>query len=372
MKLIILRDNLKLGLDTVSRAVGQNLNLPILGSVLISAEGGRVRLAATNLELTITKNISGKVVEDGSVIIPHQTLTSIVNNSLSERINIETTKQGGAVVRGDSFEANLQLASQDEFPHIPQASPKEGAGTISITSSALREALSKVVIAAETSNLRPEIGGVLFLGELNTLKLVATDSFRLAEARVSGQQFKNNLGEGFKFNVPLKAAQELIRILKDEGDASLYTKKNQLLVTTEDATLSSRLTEGTFPDYEAIIPKQIDTEVILDRSELSGALRLSSTFASHTNDVRVKIKDKKVLEIYSSDNAIGENNYLIPAKITGLEMEAAFNWRYLLDGLRGGTSKDVFLGLNGSERPAIIKNPEDESYIYILMPIKAT
>ena len=370
MKLIILRDNLKLGLDTVSRAVGQNLNLPVLGSVLMSAEGGRVQLAATNLELTITKNISGKVVEGGSVIIPHQTLANIVNNSLSERINIETTKQGGVIVRGDSFEANLQLASQAEFPHIPQVSPKEGAGTISITSATLREALSRVVVAAEASNLRPEIGGILFLGELNTLKLVATDSFRLAEARVSGQQFKNNLGEGFKFTVPLKAAQELTRILKDEGDTSFYTEKNQLLAATEDTTLSSRLIEGDFPDYEAIIPKQIDTEVILDRGELSGALRLSSAFASHTNDVRIKIKDKKVLEIYSSDNAIGENNYLIPAKITGEDTEAAFNWRYLLDGLRGGTSKDVFLGLNGSERPAIIKNPEDESYLYILMPIK--
>ncbi len=371
MKLIILRDNLKAGLDTVGRAVGQNLNLPILGSVLVSAEGNQVRLAATNLELTITKNISGKVVEGGNVVIPHQTLTNIINNSLSERINVETTKQGGVLVKGDSFEANLQLANQDEFPIIPQVSPKEGAGTISITASALREALSRVVVAAEASNLRPEIGGVLFSGELNILKLVATDSFRLAEARVSGQQFKNNLGEGFKFTIPLKAAQELIRILKDEGDASLYTEKNQLLVATEDTTLNSRLIEGIFPDYEAIIPKQIDTEVILDRGELSGALRLSSAFASHTNDVKIKIKDKKILEIYSSDSAVGENNYLIPAKITGSEMEAAFNWRYLLDGLRGGTSKDVFLGLNSSERPAIIKNPEDESYLYILMPIKA-
>lgn len=371
MKLIILRDNLKSGLDTVGRAVGQNLNLPILGGVLMSAEGSQVQLAATNLELTITRNISGKVIEKGSVVIPHQTLTSIINNSLSERITIETTKQGSILVQGDSFEANLQLAGRDEFPAIPKIDLKKETGTISIVSPALREALGRVVIAAEASSLRPEIGGVLFLGELNTLKLVATDSFRLAEARISGQQFKNNLGEGFRFTVPLKAAQELIRILKDEGDAFLCTEKNQLLVVAEDTTLSSRLTEGTFPDYEAIIPKQIDTEVVLDRGELSGALRLSSAFASHTNDVKIKTKDKKVLEIYSSDSAVGENNYLIPAKITGEDMEAAFNWRYLLDGLRGGTSKDVLLGLNGSERPAIIKNPEDESYLYILMPIKA-
>ena len=204
MKLIILRDNLKSGLDAVGRAVGQNLNLPILGNILISAEGNQIRLAATNLELAITKNISGKVVEEGSIIAPHQTLTSIVNNSSSERINFETTKRGNVVVKGDSFEANLQLANQNDFPVIPQVNSKEEA--VSVDSAVLRDALGGVIIAAEDSDLRPEISGVLFLGELNVLKLVATDSFRLAEAKISGQQFKNNLGGGFKFTVPLKTS----------------------------------------------------------------------------------------------------------------------------------------------------------------------
>ena len=370
MKLIILRDNLKSGLDAVGRAVGQNLNLPILGNILISAEGNQIRLAATNLELAITKNISGKVVEEGSIIAPHQTLTSIVNNSSSERINFETTKRGNVVVKGDSFEANLQLANQNDFPVIPQVNSKEEA--VSVDSAVLRDALGGVIIAAEDSDLRPEISGVLFLGELNVLKLVATDSFRLAEAKISGQQFKNNLGGGFKFTVPLKTAQELVRVLGDEGSTSFYVEKNQFLVVAEDIALSSRLIEGTFPDYQIIIPKEIDTEIILDRGELSGALRLSSTFAGRTNDIKLKTKDKKVLEIYSSDSAVGENNYLIPAKIKGPETEAAFNWRFLLDGLKSRTSKEVLLGLNGSERPAVIKNPEDESYLYILMPIKAS
>lgn len=110
---------------------------------------------------------------------------------------------------------------------------------------------------------------------------------------------------------------------------------------------------------------------MVDRNELSGALKLSSAFAGRTSDIRLKTKDKKILEIYSSDSAVGENNYLIPAKISGPETEAAFNWRYLLDGLKGGGTEQVSLGLNGNERPAVIKNPEDESYLYILMPVKA-
>ena len=369
MKLIILRDNLKLGLDTVARAVGQNLNLPILGNVLIVTEGNQIRLAATNLELAITKIISGKVVEEGSVTAPHQILASIVANSTSERINIETTKQGNLLLKGDNYESNIQSSKSEEFPVISGVSERKEA--VSVNSAVFREGLTRAVIASEASDLRPEISGVLLLGEINVLKLVATDSFRLAEVRISGQQFKNNLGGGFKFTIPLKTAQELTRILKDEGEASFYTEKNQFLFKTEDATLTSRLIEGSFPDYEAIIPKEIDTEVLVSRNELSGALKLSGAFASRTYDVRLKLKDKKVLEIYSSDNAVGENNYLIPAKINGPETEAVFNWRYLLDGLKGGSTEQVFLGLNGSERPAVIKNPEDESYLYILMPIKA-
>ncbi len=369
MKLVVLRDNFKAGLDIAGRAIGQNLNLPILGSVLVSAKGNRIRLAATNLELAITKSIPGKILEEGVVAIPYQTIANVVANSTSERVNIETTKQGGIMVKGDNYEANLQLAGRDEFPNIPDVAPKPSAALVG--SSALRDALNKVIVAAEVSDLRPEISGVLFLGELGSLKLVATDSFRLAEAKISGQQFKNNAGGGFKFTAPLKTAQELAKILKDEGDVFFYVEKNQLLFVAEDTTLSSRLIEGNFPDYQAIVPKEVDTEVILDRAELSGALKLSSTFAGRTNDIKLKVKDKKILEIYSSDSGIGENSYLIPAKVNGPDTEAAFNWRFLLDGLRGGASKEVLLGLNGSERPAIIKSPEDESYFYILMPIKA-
>lgn len=353
----------------MGRAVGQNLNLPILGNVLISTEENQVRLVATNLELTITKDISGKIIETGSVLVPHQTLASIVNNSLSERINLETTKQGNLLVKGDNYEASLQLANRNEFPLISEVNPKNGIATTD--SSVLRDALSRVIIAAEVSDLRPEISGILFLGELAALKLVATDSFRLAEAKISGQQFENKLGEGFRFTLPLRAAQELARILGDEEKASFYTEKNQFLFRSNDTTLLSRLIEGNFPDYEAIIPKEVDTKIVVNRGELSGALRLSSTFAGRESDIKLKIKDKKILEIYSSDSAIGENNYLIPAKVSGPDVEVSFNWRFLLDGLKGGTSENVSLGMTSSERPAIIKNPEDQTYLYILMPIKA-
>ncbi len=369
MKLTILKNNLKNSLDIVGRAIAANLNLPILSCVLFEASANQIKLSGTNLELAITKNISGKIFEEGRVAVPYGTLSSIVSNISSERINLEVNKQGNLVLKTDNYEANLQGVDPREFPPLPKIETKERSAQINPV--ILRDALIKVIVAGEVSDLRPEISGVLFSVELAGLKLVATDSFRLAEAKISGEQFKNLLKEGFKFTLPLRAAQELTRIIKDEEEGSLHLDKNQFFFETAESILVSRLIEGNFPDYETIVPKEIDTEVLVDRNELTGALRLASAFAGRTNDVKLKTKDKKIIEVYSSDNAVGENNYLIPAKISGPPTEVTFNWRYLLDGLKGGSGEEVLLGLSGGERPALIKNQGDDSYFYILMPIKA-
>ena len=147
-------------------------------------------------------------------------------------------------------------------------------------------------------------------------------------------------------------------------------ENNQVLFETKNTSIISRLIEGEFPDYKPIIPDDTETKINTKRDELISALKLASSFVSKTNDIKLSTKDKKIIEIYSGDNAVGENKYLIPAKIEGPNVEAVFNWKYLLDGIRTGVGKDVFLGLNGSEKPAMIKDPGDESYFYILMPIK--
>lgn len=368
MKLIILKNNLKSGLDIVGKAIGANLNLPVLGSVLIRAEGSQIQLSATNLELAIVRNIFGKVIEEGAVVVPYNIISSIVNNIASERVHLEKTKQGNLEFKTDNYTATIQGISEKEFPIIPKIERKNGG--IEIDVPVLRDSLAKVVIAGEATDLRPEIAGVLFVGEASSLKLAATDSFRLAEAKILGSQVRAKNKESFEVTVPIKTSQELIRAMDDEDTVSFYVENNQALFETENTSLISRLIEGSFPDYSSIIPKDIDTRIVIKREELINALKLASSFASKSNDVRIRVKDKKVIEVYSSDSAVGENNYLIPAKIDGPEVESIFNWKYLLDGVRAIIGKEIMLGLSGSDKPALIKDPGDDSYFYILMPIK--
>ncbi len=367
MKLIILKDNLKTALDIVGRAVMSSLNLPVLGNVLIKTSGNQIKLSTTNLELAITKTVSGKIIEDGSVTVPFTVIANIVGNITSERINLETAGQN-LNLQTDNYKALIQGIPESEFPIIPKIEKEKE--KIEIQASVFKDCLNRVIVAAGISEIRPEISGVLIVAEASVLKLVATDSFRLAEAKISANQFKNTFEQGFKIIVPLKTAQELARIIKDGEATKIYLGNNQVLFEADEAEVVSRLIEGEFPDYEAIVPKDINTEIVAERDELTNSLKLASAFSGKVNEVRLRTKDKRLLEVYSSDSALGENNYLIPAKISGGETEVVFNWRFLLEGIKSGSSKEVFVGLNGDNHPALIKSPGDTSYFYILMPIK--
>ncbi|MBI1838836.1 MAG: DNA polymerase III subunit beta [Candidatus Colwellbacteria bacterium] len=226
------------------------------------------------------------------------------------------------------------------------------------------------MVAAGFSDLRPEISGILISAEPSVLKMAATDTFRLAETKIPGAQIKNSFKQGFKVIVPLKTVQELVKIVSNDEMVTIYLENNQILFKTQDVEIVSRLIDGNFPDYEAIIPKEIGIEISVNREEFINAIKLIGSFASKVSDVKLKTRDKKIVEVYSNDSSLGENNYLMPAKISGGDVELTFNWRYLLDGVKVGAGDQVLMGINGDAKPALIKTPEDTSYFYILMPVK--
>ncbi len=367
MKLIILRSHLKAGLDAVGHATISNLNLPVLGNVLIKTISNQIKLSATNLEIAITKTVYGKIIEDGSITVPYGVLSNIVNNTTSERISLET-KQNNLVIKTDNYEAKIAGIGENEFPIVPKI--KEGKECLEIAANILKDSLDRVVVAAGISDLRPEISGVFFNSEPSELKLAATDTFRLAEIKIPNSQIKNSFKQGFGIIIPLKTAQELTRIIGGDETVTVYLDNSQILFKTQDLEVVSRLIEGKFPDYNSIIPKDSDVQVLLGKEDLINALKLTSSLSGRVNEVRLKVDGKNVLEVYSSDHALGENNYLVPAKVTGKDMQIAFNWRYLLDGVKVLSGDQLSLSLNGESKPAMINTPKDASYFYILMPIR--
>ncbi len=369
MKLIILKQNLKDALSAVERGVIENNNLPILKNVLIKADT-RVSLSTTNLEIGVRCTTAGKITENGSITVPFHPLYNIVSVSDSERIAL-TTEKNNLIVKTDNYEAKIQGIDENEFPIIPKVENAEHG--IMIDASELKRALSEVVSSAQTNEIKPELSGVLFDFQVTMLKLVATDSFRLAEKTLFNTNFKTTIERGLRAIVPLRTIQEVLRIFSDDQKLKIAFDTNQVLFESENISLISRLIDGQYPDYQAIIPKNSETEIIAERTNLITALKLVSNFSGRTSDVKFKATaDAKALEVYSNNQYLGENNYLIPIKKKGEGFEAvSFNWRYLLDALRPIEAKQIMIGINGDTKPAVIKPLDDETLLYIVMPAKS-
>jgi DNA polymerase-3 subunit beta len=368
MKITILKNNLKNALDAASRTVGENINLPILKNVLIKSENGKINIISTDLETAVIKAVAGKVIEDGQITVPFTIFNSVINNIQSERIDIEN-KGLNVLVKTDSYEAKIQGMNHEEFPIIPKIGAKEE--YIEIKGDILKESLVSVMSASQISELRPEISGVMLNVDGETIKFVATDSFRLAEKTIYSSDFTNNFEKGFKLIIPLKPAQEIVRIIADKEIYKIYSDESQIMVKNDDITIITRLIDGKFPEYTPIIPKSVSTNLEISRNELTGALKLVSSFSPKNNEVIFKIvPEQKLVEVYSADSLLGENKYLIPAKITGEALNISFNWRFILDGMKNMDIETVNMGFQGDFKPSIIKRPQDNSYVYIVMPIK--
>lgn len=367
MKLILLRNNLLNGLTLASKTIGDNVNLPILKNVLVKADE-KIVLSSTNLELAVRSTVPGKIIEPGEITVPFNVFNGIVTNLNSERITLEQ-KEKKLIVNTDNYEAIIQCQSAKEFPIIPMV--KNKSASIKINADVFKEALAQVVVASQYSDIRPEISGVFMSYEEKALTLVATDSFRLSERKIVSEKILSSF-EGASVIIPLKTVNELLRFFGgEENDLEVFVDPNQIFFKTETRQLTSRLIDGNFPAYQAIVPKQTSSEVFVNRQELISAIKLTSSFSGKANDVIIKTgENKKFLEILSSESSLGENRYVISAKISGEKFSAAFNWRYLLDGLKIYKGEEVVLGVNASDRPVTIKSSSDPFLIYVVMPIK--
>ena len=176
--------------------------------------------------------------------------------------------------------------------------------------------------------------------------------------------------EPFKILIPLKTSYEFMRVIKDDDTVLLYHDDNQVFIKTDRVELISRLIEGNFPDYSSIIPQKFSGEIIVNRDDLLNGVKLAAVFGQKNGEIEIKIHpNKKAIEVVSADQSLGENNYILAAKIKGDPGASLFNWRYFSDPLKIIKAEEVFLGLQEEANPAMIKSASDGSYLYVIKPI---
>lgn len=366
MEILTLQENFKKGLNIVQNIIGKNLTLPILNNILLTTEKNRLKLVSTDLEIAITHWISCKIKKQGEITVPAKLFSGFINNLPDKKIEIKT-KDNFLQIKCENFKSSIKGIDAKEFPIIPKI---KGELIFKIEALKLKQALSQIVNFTSLSDIRPEISGILINIDSKEIKFVATDSFRLGEKTLK----KDKEGMKKAIIIPLRTAQELIRVLSDQDKEELIeilVEQNQILVKTSDTQLVSRLIEGTYPNYEQLISKQFETTLILDRNEFLNAVKITSLFSSKINDLRLKIIPKKnLIEVFAQDVEVGENISQLKGEIKGKEMEIIFNYKYLLDGLNNILSDKIMLGLNSEASPGILKPVGDPSFIYVIMPIK--
>jgi len=371
MKFITLVESLKKAVSLAEKATGRNLTLPILGNLLIQTEKGQLKISATDLEIGLNVYVMGKIEEDEEkTTVSAKTLNNFLTNLNEEKVSLEV-KNNNLKVKSGVFEALIQGISIDDFPIIPQIKTEK---YLELSIDNFIVAFGQVVNSAAIGG-RPELNGVLIKFNGENLKLVATDSYRLSEKTLKADDFKTNLKDRISVICPLKTVQEVLRIAQElKGEAAtvkIYIEPSQIFFDFGSLNLISRVLDGNYPDYEAIIPREFKTKLLFSRKSLIEAVKITGLFSSRINDLKLKIdpEDDK-LKLEAEESGLGQGRSELKGKIEGEPLEISFNYRYLLDGLNNISSNEVFMGFNDDNSPSLIKSPEDSSYLYILMPIK--
>jgi DNA polymerase III subunit beta len=374
MKLTCLQENLKRGLATVSHAVAGKSTLPVLSNVLLATDGGRLKLAATNLEVGITHWIGAQVQEEGAVTVPAKLLADVVGGLPNDKVTLTLDARTQTVkVECGRFTSNIKGIEADEFPTIPTISDRSPSA--SLPPDVLREAIDQVAFAAATDDSRPVLAGVLVRLRDTRLYLGAADGFRLATRTVT---LPEPVAQHAEFIVPARALSELARIAGDSSGPVTITVTpggSQVLFHTENTELVSRLIDGKFPDVERIIPAQFATRTVLETAELAKAVKLASYFASASQNV-VKLTMEPGgelgpgrLVISSNAAEVGDNTGELDGMVHGEGGQIALNVKYLSELLSSVKTAQIALETQSAQSPGVFKPVGQDGYIHIIMPM---
>jgi len=365
MKVSCTQENLTRGLNVVGRLVGTRATLPVLNNILIKTKNGRLVLSATDLEIGISTWIGAKVDKDGAVTCPARLLSEYTTTNTDKTISVEL-KDTILHLESEHFKANIKGIDASEFPLIPEV--KEGE-TLEVSAQDLKDGILKTVFACALDETRPVLAGVCLKIGGGKIKMVATDSYRLAEKTIN---LMTKESKELNIIVPQRTMAEIGRLLDEAVDkVVIKIGENQIYFKMGPTEVISRLVEGSFPDYEQIIPKNIKTKVEINTLSFLNAIKMASFFAREAaNNVKLSFKKPKNLEVIAVSPQLGDNTSKLEAVLSGEELEIAFNAKFILDILQIMDSEKLSLELAGSLSPGIIKPAKDPNYLYIIMPLR--
>lgn len=371
MKIECFKNKLQKAVNITERITAKNLSLPILKNILLEAENGFLYIKATNLEVGIETKIPAKIHQAGKITINPSVFSKFLSNLKEEDKITLTIENNNLNVSTTNSNTVIKSESTEDFPTIPKISSKD---KLIIKKEDFINGLKSVAFASSISDIKPEIASIFIYLKEDYLYFVATDSFRLAEKKIKIN--KSSFTESII--LPIKNALEIIKVFEggEEGEElEIFSDGNQISILSSQTHFTSRVINGVYPDYKQIMPQEYKISLNLNKDELLQSLKLNTIFVDRFNQINflLNISDKNLI-LNTSNQDTGENttilnNLDLKTKTTDTEFNTCYNIRYIIDVFQNISSEKIFLGLNETNKPLMIKNINDESFSYIVMPV---
>jgi DNA polymerase-3 subunit beta len=357
-------------LQHVGRVVSGRTTLPILSNVLLEAKAGRLWLVAYDMEIGAQSSVVVETEEEGALTIPARVLSEVVASLPEATVRMESRDRSALELSCGRSEYTIHGLPAEEYPTLPEVT---GEVSLEASQATLREMIRTTIFAASGDETRAILTGVLVGWDGGTLKMVATDSYRLAvKAAPAGKAGGTTGGEGWQAIVPARALQELNRMLNPEAEETpvkLCASGQQIMFEVGPYTLISRLIEGQFPNYERVIPAESNRTISVNREDLVGAIKRAAIVARAEASKVVLAAQDDTLTISAESGDVGRAREELPVTMEGEPITIAFNAEYLADALGVIASETVVWHLNGPQEKALLKAGEDPDYLYIVAPM---
>ncbi|HKI52829.1 MAG TPA: DNA polymerase III subunit beta [Anaerolineales bacterium] len=374
MKVTVLQENLSRGLGIVSKAVSPRSTLPVLANVLIASDEGRLRLSATNLEMGITCWIPARIEEEGSTTVPSRTFNDLVSTLPGDQVSLKLDVDTQTLnVRGGTSTNDIKCIDAQEFPPLPVPDLE---GAMQINSGDFREMIHQVAFAASSDEARPVLMGVLIQVDKDKLTMAAADGFRLS---VRNAVLSAPVPAPVTAIVPAQALKELARVATD-GEEPIYMVlpkgRGQVIFRVKDVEVVSQLIDGSFPDFNQIIPRSYKARTLVSTASLLKACKQAEIFAREGSNVaRFNIKSAQgemqpsEVEISATSEETGKNETIVEATVDGSGVLIAFNVKFLREALEVIRTPNVALETSAANAPGVVRPVGEDDFLHVIMPM---
>jgi DNA polymerase-3 subunit beta len=359
------RDTLADAVGTAQRAVASRTGaMPVLSGLRVTLTTGLLELVGTDLELTIRVRIPAETDGEGSAVVPARLFSEIVRQLDGDTVSVELADDDAKIEAG-RFATTLRTLSAAEFPRLPE--PSEGG--VRVEAAAFAEALRQVVPGASRDDARPILTGVLLTASSGGLRLVATDSYRLALRDLQGVSM---LEEGQKVLVAAKGLGEVQRLLSSEtGEIDVVLGEREVVFRVGTTEVTTRLIEGDFPNYQQLIPSGYPNRLTVSREALQSAVNRVRLVGQSKDTAPIRLgMSSEGLELSAIAQDVGEAHESVEAKYEGTDVTVAFNSQFLLDGIDAAASDEVVIESIDPLKPAVMKATDSGDFLYLLMPVR--